>query len=843
MDVSRSRRCRSHEITFQVTQTGPTVRQTVGEAMTEEKDPVVYGFGAWLRRWREEQHWTQEQLAKKLGFGTTYVRKLESGARPPTAAVLARAGVVSGLRPEAMVGVPVRKGPLPRPKTSLIGRDAEAEKVAAALSASPGAWTLIGPAGVGKTRLAIAAASRVRGLEHGVWWVPLVEVTDARAVPARIVEVLGLSQHGHRPPTERLVEYLRGQEGVLVLDNFEHVLAAAPLVVRLVDEAPRMRVLTTSREALGIQGEIPFSVLPLPPCINPAGVALATIRESPAVSLFLDRARHAIPTPSLREQDLPVIAAICDLVDGIPLAIELAAANSGAIAVADIASSLRVSLDVLGNGPSDVASHHRTLAAAIDWSYQLLAPELQRLLSGLSVFNGGSTPLAAASVIQTGSDGDDAPVTVQTAMLALARKNLLVARPDAASGTRFEMLHVVRAFASERLQQQRGRAELGQRHCEYFTQLAEEARPGLVRDEQAHWLAVIDDERANFDDAVEWALEHHPPSALAIVGCLWRAYWLRGWLSTWRRRIDAALEATSDSGAPRARALNGAIVLGITQGDYDQAWLLCDVAEQAGLSAGQPEEVALTVLNRGIIHENRNEFDAAGACFERALGAYESLGDDRGRAHCINCQGMVLLDRDDDLDGGEKLFRRSLGLLGKDDHYGRALFAGNLGWVAWRKGRLSTAQAWYEESLERAEAINDERGVANRLSDLSLLALDRGEKHEAARLAVDAVARFQRIGDRRGGAECLERVGAIAVALGDPGLAVRLLGRSDALRDEIGSPLPPADRPAYDAVVAAARSQLGDDLDDLKSAGGAMTFEQAVACARSALTPAPGADS
>ncbi len=742
-----------------------------------------------------------------------------------TLPLLLASSKMSGLPVEALTA-PVEKPPAPPHDGPLLGRDDVVAEVVARLEGPRRLVTLVGSPGVGKTSVAARAVEALHEsstFRHGVRWVSFAEITDRHRVASTIMEAVGLHEVPSRVPRDRVCEFFAGQHGLLVLDNWEHVAKETPLIARLLAAAPELRILVTSREVLAIPGEDVLRIDPLAP--------------EDAVRLFAARAKPQNQPFVLTTANTPVVERICALVDRIPLGIKLTAASAETFTPQDIVTMLEEALDLPAMSDPGGPSHHRTLGETIRWSYRRLPTDTQELLARLSVFSGGWSAEAATEVC----GGPSATVRTMREQLAqLSRASLVESAEGFDKTTRFTLLTVIRSFALGERRLLDDVDSLPSKHCTYFAALARQAGPALVGDGQAYWLRVLDDERRNLDAAADWARAHDPPTAVEITSHLWRYAWLRGRLTSGRQAIYAALEASDPGAEPptaRARALVGAGVLARMAAHLDEAWGLFEAARDLAFEADDADLVGLATLNLGIVEENRRNFESAVEYFAAAEKSYADCGGTRGLSHVANCAGMIKL-HEDDLDAAEKLFHESLASLPPGDYYSRSLVAGNIGWIQWKRRNFTAARVHYQQSMDWAESIGDEIGVANRLSDLSLLVLEQGDTEAAYLMALKALERFQDCGHRHGAAECLEGLGTIQARRERPSLAVPFLGLADAIRFEIKSPLSPPEAAVNARVTAALARDVGPDFyEDLWSAGRAMTMENAVAMARSV---APG---
>lgn len=811
--------------------------------MTEAGRRPYREFGAWMRARRLARRWTQEELATLLGYDVTYVRKIEWGARRATEGVRARLAMVFELPVESLPAaetVAAAVARLPSPATSFLGRAFEVVEVTELLLGQSGAGsgvagpsrlvTLIGAPGIGKTRLAIEVAARLDDrLEHGSRFIPLLTTEDPADVALAICTALGLPTTGAQGAERLLADHLRPLELLVVLDNFEHVAPAAPLVASLLGEASGLRVLVTSREPLRVAGETQFPVPPL---------AFGG-RDEPAVALFGDRARMVRPDFTMAAHDVEQVAAICSRLDGVPLAIELAAAATRLMSPAALLGELDHVLDLPSTGPRDAPAHQQTLRATIDWSYRLLDADDRALFAQLGIFVGGFTLEAAAAVC--GRVAVDRSRVV-AGVASLVDKSLLETRPDAPGGSRFVALQAIREFALERLEDRGEGEELRRRQALHYAELAETAADHLTGKNQAAWLDILGVEHDNLLAALRWTLPADPSTALRLAGALWRFWLLRSHFTAGRDWLERTLAAASPNDPARIRAATGAGVLARSQGDYDRAEQLFDQATALARQRGVTEDVALAILNSGIVAEHRGRYDTAASRFEESLALYETAGSQRGVGHALNCLGNVALDRGAPEEATSYFERALTAFKLLEDHWSVALACTNLGWVAHVGGDAGRARTWYSHSLALHRSLGHERGIANTLCNLGRVARMEDDWRSATAFLEEALLLFRQLGELRGVAECLGELAATAAGEDRPGLAAQLYSAATGLRDAIGAPLSPGDVEAQERVLGGVREALGEPaFAEAWADGRGMSLDDAVLLALTRQPAAPTA--
>lgn len=690
---------------------------------------------------------------------------------------------------------------LPQQVTSFIGREREIVELKAWLDRTR-ALTLTGSGGCGKTRLALeVAADALERFPDGAWFVELAALADPDLVAQTVAGEMGLKEEPGRPILQTLIDYLRSRHLLLILDNCEHLLdATARLVDAILRACPRVLVLSSSREGLGIAGETAYRVpslgLPEPGRETPP----AALLQYEAVRLFLDRVELVSPGFQVTGENAPAIAAICRRLDGIPLAIELAAARVRALPVEEVNRRLDQRFRLLTGGSRTALPRQQTLRSLIDWSYELLTPAERALLCRLSVFSGGWTLEAAEGVCAGGQPEDGAVVErweVLDLLTSLADKSLVVAETSD-SGMRYRLLETVRQYARDRMLEGGQGESWRNAHLAFFRNLAESAEPHLVGPEQREWLLRLDAELDNQRAALAWASESSlAAEGLRLAGALWRFWEVRGLFGEAREWLSGLLAGGGEP-APRAKALNGAGVLACRQGDYA----------------------------------------AARALHEESLSIRRELGDRWGVAGSLNNLGLVACEQCD-FGTARTLHAESLAIMRElENRGGIAAVLNNLGNALHWLGDPGAARSHYEESLAIMRELGDRRGVALALDNLGNLAHERGDHVLARMLHAESLTLRWDVGDRRSTAEAMEGLATDVHSLGDPELAARLLGAAARLREEIGAPLPPSAQPGHEAQLTGLRAALGAEVFDRAwSQSHAASVDEAI---RLALEPSTG---
>jgi predicted ATPase/transcriptional regulator with XRE-family HTH domain len=848
--------------------------------MASEAQAVA--FGELLRRYRLVAGLSQEALAEQAGLSVGAVSVMERGVSqwpyPATVALLADAlGLATSDRemlaaaarrparsrtrsatpgpPSGMPATQVATAGAPPSTlliapTALLGRAREVATLqdllrhAAQTNDGVRLLTLTGPGGVGKTRLAVELAAEVRDVfPDGVAIVLLAPISDPTLVLPTIAQALTVQPSGAQPLSESLRAHLQSRRLLLLLDNCEQVAKAAPEVAALLAACPSLCVLATSRAPLRLRGERVFRVDPLALPGTAPLPPLEALAQYEAVQLFLARAQEVEPAFTLTPENAATVAQICIRLDGLPLALELAAARVRLLDPAALLTRLSKCLPLLTGGARDLPARQQTMRATIAWSYDLLRPAEQSLFRRLAVFAGGWTLEAAEAV------GADGAGEVLDRLDALLSQSLLRREAQAGSESRYTMLETIREYALERLEESGATAQARQVHATYFLALAEEAEPALRGPEQARWQQRLEQEHDNIRAVLAWTLAQTNGTGgalpiqgthsmleprvlgLRLAGALEYFWTWRGHATEGRRWLETLL-AGSDA-VPlqvRARACTTLGTLAWARSDYAMAEAQHAQALALYRTLDDRRGMARALVNLGAVATYQGDEERARALCEESLALYRALGDSIGIALALNNLAVRALHRAD-YARATALLEESLALCRqRGDTLNAAIALTNLADAARRQGAHAQAVALYEESLALYESIGDQMFRRQTLTELAGALQALGQHDQALALYRESLADYQTGGSPRSAAYALEGIALVYSAQGQPEQTARLFGAAAALRATLGIPLTAPNHLQYDPALATTRAALGEESFALAwAAGQALSLEQAIA--------------
>lgn len=865
-------------------------------------------FGELLRQLRRRVGLTQGELALVVGFSVAQISRLEKDERLPdlemvvekflpalaleseprlAQRLLELAATARGERvPTAIVAqrtvhtvvqetVVESDSHLPALLLPLVGRDQDVAVISKRIMEAPGRLlTLIGPPGVGKTQLAMTVAAKVQSLFlDGVYFVPLATVTDPDQVPSAIVTAVGFTENDQKTPRAKLIEHFRRKHTLLVLDNFEQVSSAAPLVTDLLSECARLRILVTSQEPLRLRIEQRQQVQPLVPAA--------------AVELFLQRAQ-AIEADF---ETSDAVTAICLRLDCLPLAIELVAAQLELFTPAQILTRLQDhGLDLLADGPRDLPAHQRTLRNAIHRSYMLLTQAEQQLFRALGIFTGGCTLAALADVVDTPSpviqaDTNPAPISTplrpeETTLLAtlrtLVRKSLVQQQSNELS-TRFDLLTTLSVYAREQLAYVGEEQMLRQQHFRHYLTLAQTAIQQMHGKTRKIWLDRLTVEQDNLRSALEWSLQQEPALALQLVAVLGEFWATRGHDYEARRWIEQALAATPQATPARAAVLRTAGIFARRQADYGIAQSYMTESLELYQALGDQAGLAVTLREVGWLEYDLHHKTATLDHFYESLALSRALGDRAGIANLLLCLVHVLRSEPAHLAEVQAYLAESLAYLREleqpeglvwalqqqgelalttgqyataEAHFQEALRYWrqvdaklNVAWgvalvgeAAAFQGDLATAATCYAEAHQIFAELGNKDGLANVLYHLGEVARQQENHAQAIRFYHESLTLSQTLQNRHILARCLAGFGSVALAVGEAVAAATLLGAAQRLFVELPPFLPPAAQAEVAQTIAATRQTLGEREYPIPwQVGQTMTTDAAIELAMATL--------
>jgi predicted ATPase/DNA-binding CsgD family transcriptional regulator len=694
--------------------------------------------------------------------------------------------------------------------------------------------TLTGTGGSGKTRLALEVArDLVDAYSDGVWLVELAPLSDEELVPKAVAEALEVPERPVEPLADTLAEVLSSRELLLILDNCEHLLeATARLVDLLLDSSPRLRILATSREALGVEGEVRWAVPPLSVPESRGRPSLEELESYESARLFIERARGRDPSFSLSPHSALAVAEICRMLEGIPLAIELAAARVGTLSVEQISERLEGSLALLTRGGRTAVPRHRTLKGTLDWSHELLSESERKVFRRLSTFAGGWT-LEASEAVASGQGLAESEVL--DLLSGLVEKSLVGAKGSDEGGLRYRLLEPVRQYALEKLKES-GEAEAAKRaHARYFLALAQEAEPELLGPREAQWYDRLEEEHDNIRAALTWSLEQgaDPELGLRLAGAIWWFWHRHGHLREGLRWLEEGLARRGGASAiARAKALGGIGWLAFGQADIDRmrqsATEGLSLSAEAGLG-GNHRALFLNLLGHASCHNG--DYERAKKLAEESLALSREANDVQGMVESLHILGGASVWRPGGQEQARAYFEEGLAISRGEfgsPSIGRALL-NSVGLTFLLQRNLERATALAEEVAALSKEAGDRTLLPLPLNFLGWVALLRSDLERAEALHKESLALSKELGGSLHTLVFLEGLACTAGAKGEAERAARLFGAARALREAMGFPLEPAMRPLEEPYLVGARSQLEESAwTEAWEEGRAMSMEAAI---------------
>jgi non-specific serine/threonine protein kinase len=690
---------------------------------------------------------------------------------------------------------------LPIPRTALVGRQREVNEVSTLLVRPDVALvSIVGPGGAGKTRLAMAVANELApSFRDGAWWVTLSTVHDPKLVVPTVAQVLGLLDTGDVPIERRLPDRLHDAEMLIVLDNLEHLRAAGGDLVALLRACSGVRLLVTTRTVLRLSLEHVYLIAGLP--LPPPGTTpdLGQLEQNDAGRLFLERARAANPMFRLDANNAAAVLDICRRLEGLPLAIELAAARTRILSPQALQADLSRRLALLSGGPADHPQRHHTIRDTVDWSLQLVDPAELVVFRRLAAFAGPFTAPMAAAVAAGSLDAtpdpnthDDGTIAMYEALTSLIDQSLVHRVSTSTDEPRFRLLRIIREVALEQLEASGEAEAVARRHASVLLAFAEEAAPHLTGGEQVEWLAALDRSLDDLRAAITWCQERDEPDMeLRLAVALWRFGYTRGHLSEAREWLRGALARNPAPAPARAGALNAAGLLASTQGDTDEAIAAHTEAIAISEGFGDRRGIAVALNGLGDAAATMGDRETARQRYEEALAIFRELDDRRGIAGALT----------------------------------------NLGNRAWDELDLDTAVMLHEQARAIFMEIDERRGLAWSAKNLGTLAAQQGRLDDARPLLREALTRYEALGDRSGVVDALEGFAEVAHAEGRPEVEGILFSVAQGIREEIGEPVPASMRERHDAGLDRVRKALGRRFDSIWAEGQVMSPQDAIAAA------------
>jgi predicted ATPase/class 3 adenylate cyclase len=816
------------------------VRMALHTGVAEERDGDYFGppvnrvarllsaaHGGQMLLSLPTQELVRDQLPSEVGLRDLGEKHLKDLFRPERVFQLLAPDLLSEFPP--LRTLDAHGNNLPVQPTPLVGREREIREVAERVrSEEMRLLTLTGPGGTGKTRLGLqAAADLLDEFSDGAFFVALATITEPELVASTIARALGVKESAEQPLMESLKNYLRDKRLLLVLDNFEQVLEGAPVVAELLRTCPKLKVLATSRIPLKLYGEqeypVPPLTLPDPRVMTP----LEVLTQYDAVRLFVQRARAVKADFKVTNENAPAVAEICARLDGLPLAIELAAARTRVLPPQKMLERLGNRFKLLKGGPRDLPTRQQTLRGTIDWSYELLEEEEKILFGRLSVFSGGRTLEAIEEICDP-----EGELEALEGVELLLEKSLLRQEEGVEREPRFVMLETVHEYAREKLQESGEEQEIKRAHAQYFLALAEEGESEVRGSEAAKWLQRLEAEHDNMREALSWSLGQEKELGLRLAGALWRFWWLRSHYSEGRRWLENAL-AVDGRGSPSARAmaLAGIGEIASHQGDLDQAQEACE--EGLKLLAHEASQAKIyLLLSLGKVARLREDYKWATQVNEESVALSREMRDAWGLASSLLSSAIVTQIQGDS-EKATELYEESMNLFREwGDKQGLAFCSLNLGLVAITQGDLVRAQKLTEEAVALFRELGSRGDVSICLNNLGWIAFLRNDFGKAVDLYKQSLALAWDTGMYTVVLDDLVGFACLAGAQGDAVRAAQLSGAAEALHEATGYPQDPISHAEMEPYLALGRSQIHEaEWAKAWEEGRTKTLEEAVSYA------------
>lgn len=755
-----------------------------------------------------------------------------------------------------------RPNNLPIQLTSFIGRETEMKQVKDDLKLNR-LVTLASAGGSGKTRLALQlAAEIIDEYENGVWFVDLAALNDPALLTAKVNETLGIKEESKKAIEETLIDFLKEKEILILLDNCEQLVhACAELAEKLLSSCPRLKIIATSREALNCKGEKTFRIPPLTMPDPNSQQTPEQLTQYEAVRLFIERALLVNPEFRVNNGNAPALAGVCSRLDGIPLAIELAAARTKILSVEKIHERLDDRFSLLTGGKRTALPRQQTLKALIDWSYDLLAEEERILWSRLSVFSGGWTLEAAEEICSYETIDKD---EILDLLSQLTEKSVIIYDE---LKERYRMLESIKQYGIEKLP---NGDEIFLRHLNYFLGLSQKVEPNIRTGNAKIWLGIIEADHNNFLSAIDWSANNNNSEKGGLVAVGLGEFWsIAGHYSTGIRLIENILQSSAapdkslrskllswigvfkwrhgdyeqsekyhkenlaigrEIGDKRgiAASLNSLGIVSFYRGDYEQAEKYSKESLAIGKETGDKRGIAVSINNLGNLSFDWGDYDQSEKYFKESLVILEEIGDKRGVAATINNLGNVSYERGD-YEQAEKYYKECLAIRKEiGDQRGIAASMGNLGNVSSARGDYEQAEKYHEESLAIRKNIGDKFGFAKSMDNMGNVSFARGDYEQAEKYLKESLAMRKEIGDKRGIAETMNNLGNVSYARGDYELSVKVLSSSEKILQSIGGALGKNDQTKKDEIIAKFQEQLSDkEFNKYWEDGKELTLEEA----------------